>query len=72
MPRLLAAVLPHWRAMFALAIYTGARKGEILGLRAHDVDLEHGLVRFACSYDGPTKSDRPRVAPTASAAWRPP
>ncbi len=62
-PRVLAAVPQRWQAMFATAVYTGARKGELVGLRAADVDLERGLIRLARSYDGPTKSAKPRSAP---------
>ena len=62
-PRVLAAVPLRWQAMFATAVYTGARKGELVGLRAEDVDLARGLVRLSRSYDGPTKSSKPRSAP---------
>ena len=39
-PELLAALTPQWRPLFACAVYTGLRKGELLGLRKSDVDLE--------------------------------
>ncbi|MEW5848041.1 MAG: site-specific integrase [Myxococcota bacterium] len=62
-PRLLAAVPEQWRCLFATAIYTGARKGELLGLKASDVDLKRRTILLATSYDGPTKSAKPRTAP---------
>ena len=34
----------HWYPIYLLAITTGMRKGEILGLQWGDVDLEHGAV----------------------------
>ncbi len=37
---------PQAHALFALALDTGARKGELLGLRWEDVDLGAGLVRI--------------------------
>src|SRR5205823_10709426 len=38
-PLLLAAVSDAWRPVFATALYTGLRKGELFGLRQRDVDL---------------------------------
>ena len=43
-PPLLASVKPKWRALFAMAIYTGLRKGELLALRKMDVDLAAGIL----------------------------
>ena len=40
----LQAVPDRWRAAFALVIYAGLRKGEILGLRKEDVDLERRML----------------------------
>ena len=39
-PRVLAQLHPRWRPLFATAIYTGLRKGELAALRREDVDLE--------------------------------
>ena len=45
--RFLAFVDDHpWRALWHLAVGTGARRGELLGLRWQDVDLESGQVRI--------------------------
>lgn len=44
--RFLAAVEGHpWRAIWHLALGSGLRRGEILGLRWSDVDIEAGAVR---------------------------
>jgi integrase len=40
-----------WRNLFAAAIYTGMRKGELLGLRRLDVDLAADVLTVARSYD---------------------
>jgi integrase len=64
---LLQALAPRWRPLFATAIYTGLRKGELLGLRKSDVDLAARQVAVARSYDHETtKSGRARVVPIAS------
>jgi len=46
--RILAAARGHrLEALFVLAVHTGMRLGELLGLRWADVDLEAGTVRVA-------------------------
>ena len=60
---LLAAVPDRWRCAIAIALYLGARKGEVLGLRVADIDMPRRLVTLAHSYDGPTKSGKPRRVP---------
>ena len=62
-PRLLAAVPDGWRCVFALALYLGARKGEVAGLRVADIDMARRIVTLAHSYDGATKSGKPRRVP---------
>lgn len=43
----LAAVRDHrWHSLYAVAACTGARQGELLGLRWEDVDLERRTVSF--------------------------
>jgi integrase len=40
---------PHLYALYALAITTGARLGELLALQTPDVDLDRGLLRISKS-----------------------
>lgn len=42
--RIIEAAAEPWKLMFAIAAYTGLRAGEILGLRAEDVDLERKVI----------------------------
>ncbi len=65
-PRVLAHIAPEWRALYATAIYTGLRKGELLGLRKSDVDLRARLLTVAVSYDRETtKGGHADVIPIA-------
>ena len=50
-PLVLQAVSKRWQPLFATAIYTGLRKGELLGLCKSDVDFSTGLITVARSYD---------------------
>ncbi|WP_280209576.1 tyrosine-type recombinase/integrase [Brevibacillus sp. AY1] len=49
---------------FLLALTTGMRQGEILGLRWKDVDLENGIVsvKQTLSHDGQRFSPLPKTA----------
>ncbi len=50
------------RDLYAVAIYTGLRAGELFGLQRNDVDLEAGQVRVRYSWRGtPTKTGEPRT-----------
>jgi len=40
-----AAIGERFAAIYVLAIHTGLRQGELLGLKWEDVDLENGLIR---------------------------
>ena len=53
-PKVLAALAPHWRPLFATAVYTGMRRGELLGLRKRDVDFQAGLIQVARSHAADT------------------
>ncbi len=55
-PAVLAALDDRWRPLFATAIYTGMRKGELLGLRKKDVDFGAMQIRITRSY----AKDRPK------------
>jgi integrase len=70
-PRLLAALTPRWRPLFATAIFTGLRRGELLGLRKRDVDLGAGLVYVARSYDRDTTKGSHADAIPIAAELRP-
>lgn len=50
-------------ALYATAVYTGLRAGELAGLRRDDVDLGRRLITVQRSFDGPTKSGDVRYVP---------
>ena len=63
----LAALAPKWRALFATAICTGMRKGELFGLRKPDVDFVSGLITVGHSHDrDTTKGNRAEAIPINS------
>jgi len=65
-PRVLNHLSSRWRPLFATAIYTGMRKGELLGLRKSDIDFTAGLISIARSYDRETtKGQRAEAIPMA-------
>jgi integrase len=49
--------------MVATSIYAGLRKGELMGLRWIDVNLDGGLLTVARSYTLAPKSGKPRHVP---------
>lgn len=53
-PRVLSALTPRWRPLFATAIYTGLRRGELLALRKTDVDLVAKTLVVARSHGNET------------------
>ena len=52
--------------LYATAVYTGMRAGELAGLRWECVDLDRRQILVKRSFDGPTKSDETRVVPILS------
>jgi integrase len=50
-PPLLASLKPKWKNLFATAIYTGMRKGELFALRKSDIDFTAGLILVGRSHD---------------------
>lgn len=53
--------------LFALLVYTGLRRGEALGLRWADVDLERRpMITVRRSYSGMTKSKKHRTVPLSA------
>jgi integrase len=66
-PRVLDALDDRWRPLFATAIYTGMRKGELLGLTKGKVDLGGRLIYVGRSYDrSTTKGQHEEAVPIAS------
>jgi integrase len=63
-------------ALYATAVYTGMRQGELAGLMWGEVDLEKRLIVVAHSWDGPPKNGEDRPVPVVDAllpvlaAWR--
>ncbi len=63
-------------AMYAMAVYTGMRAGELAGLRWDDVNFETRLIAVQRSFDGPTKAGDVRYVPILDVllpvlrAWR--
>jgi len=49
--------------MMLVTLHTGIRKGELFGLTWEDVDFLNSRVNVQRSWDGPTKSGRPRSIP---------
>ena len=49
--------------LYASALYSGLRAGELAGLTWDDIDFEHGVITVQRSFDGPTKSGEIRRVP---------
>jgi integrase len=49
--RILAAVAPGDRALWATAVYAGLRRGELYALRREDVDLAAGVIHVRHGWD---------------------
>lgn len=49
--RLLAALAEDDRALWALALYAGLRRGELMALRWEDIDLAVGVIRVERAWD---------------------
>jgi integrase len=66
-PLVLGALAPKWRPLFAAALFTGLRRGELLGLRKQDVDLDARLLTVCRSHArDTTKGGHADVIPIAS------
>ncbi len=67
-PLVLDALHPRWRPLFATAIYTGLRKGELFALRKSDVDVANRRLTVARSWGrDTTKGGHADVLPIAAA-----
>lgn len=53
--------------VYAMAIYTGMRAGELAALLEADVDFERRLITVQRSFEGPTKAEDVRYAPILDA-----
>src|SRR5438067_9207679 len=53
----LEALAPRWRPLFAAAIFTGLRKGELAGLRKTDIRLSARQMMISRSYDRDTTKE---------------
>ena len=63
----LAQLEPIWKRLFATALYTGMRKGELLGLRKEDVDLSARLITIRRSHTrDTTKAGHADAVPIAA------
>ncbi len=60
------SVDPELYKLMIVTLHTGMRKGEVFGLRWKDVDLMSGKIKISHSYDGPTKSGKPRTVPMSA------
>jgi integrase len=58
---------PDMHPLFSLLVYTGLRRGEALGLRWSDFDLDRRMITVRRSYDGHTKSNKQRTVPVPAA-----
>jgi integrase len=71
--RLLNALPQGDRALWAIAMYGGLRRGELMALRIEDVDLARGLIHVRRGWDAAegveitTKSGKERRVPIAAA-----
>jgi integrase len=50
-PPLLASLKAKWKSLFATALYTGMRKGELFALQKSDVDFTSGLILVSRSHE---------------------
>ncbi|MFT3714001.1 MAG: tyrosine-type recombinase/integrase [Archangium sp.] len=63
-PVVLREVKAEWRNLFATAVYTGIRRGELVALRKRDVDLTKRTITVSRSWEAQTtKSGKPRSVP---------
>lgn len=56
--RLVAAAAPHLRPFLIVALNTGARRGELFGLRWRDVDLDARVMSFVDTKNGKRRDIR--------------
>lgn len=54
---------PLVHALYATAVYTGLREGELATLQWDDIDFERRLITVQRSFEGPTKAEDVRYVP---------
>jgi len=65
-PQLLAELDGQDQGIFATALYTAMRKGEVGGLLKTDLDLLQGVIKLQRCWDGPATEDgKPLLVPVA-------
>lgn len=70
-PRLLAEVPAEWRPLFAAALWTGMRRGELFALRKYDVNLALGTITVQRSHQrDTTKGGHADLIPIAAPLLR--
>lgn len=57
--------------LYLTAISTGLRAGELAGLKFSDIDFKSRFFTVQHSYNGPTKSGKPRVVPILNIIYKP-
>jgi integrase len=65
-----AAKEDRWLSLWTLAVYTGARQGELLGLQWQDVDLVAGTITIQRTLLQTTRAGVPDYAPPKTARSR--
>ncbi len=71
--RFLEVCSPRWRAFFTVALDTGLRRGELIGLRWEDVDLLQRILhvrRSISAYDQPHNTSERQLATKTEAGQR--
>jgi len=65
---LLVELDPKWRPLFATAVYTGMRQGELLGLRKSDIRFDTGIIKLDhTNTSSTTKDEKDAWIPMAEA-----
>jgi len=58
--------MPWFYLPLLVTLHSGIRKGEWTGLRWSDIDFIKGTIKIQRSYNGPTKSGKPRMIPIST------
>jgi hypothetical protein len=66
----LSACHGQYRQIFATALFTGMREGELFGLRKQDVDWSSAEITVRKSWDGETTKSRASSSSRSRGTWR--